>query len=222
MTVAAVSRVSAPQTDQPLVSDLFHAISQPLTALECGLELSLHRDKSAAEFRRRVETALVNAKLLHRRLLEARALHDALQAGDTSVPIAIKGLLLQIREELLPVGKSAKVTLDVKCETAMIHGNAARFRNGFFYLVKYLLRNCTNNHQVSIHAQRVSLTAFEVSFRNSGSARIETADSTTVAELADLGLRIAQRTFRAAGGDLVLAENGSGQIAGNVLVLLAN
>ena len=63
-------------------------MSQPLTALECGLEVSLRRDKTAAQLRARVESALVAAKLLHQRLLEARVLQDAGEPGDTSVPVA--------------------------------------------------------------------------------------------------------------------------------------
>jgi hypothetical protein len=222
MTDASANDLPARHPERAFVSDLFHAVSQPLTALECGLELSLRRDKSAAEFRTRVETALVNAKLLHRRLLEARALQDATEPGDTSLPIAVKGLLLQLQEDLLPVAKSARVKLDVKCETAMVRGNETRLRNGFFYLLEFLLRTCPTNHRVSLRAQRVSLSAFEVSFKHCASARIETPDSTPAADPSDLSLRIAQRTFQAAGGGLVLAENQSRQVAGSVHLLLAN
>ena len=222
MTDASASDQSAVQPERAFVSDLFHAVSQPLTALECGLELSLRRDQSAAEFRARVETALVNAKLLHRRLLEARALQDASEPGDTHLPVGVKELLLQLHEDLLPVATSAKVKLDVKCEAAMVHGNEARLRNGFFYLLEFLLRVCPTGQRVSIRAQRVSLTAFEVSFQHCASARIETPNSTPAADPADLSLRIAQRTFRAAGGAIALAENGSGQVAGSVRLLVAD
>jgi hypothetical protein len=222
MTDTSASDQSAVQPERAFVSDLFHAVSQPLTALECGLELSLRRDQSAAEFRARVETALVNAKLLHRRLLEARALQDASEPGDTHAPVDLKGLVLQLHEDLLPVATSAQIKLDVKCEAATVHGNEARLRNGLFYLIEFLLRVCGSGQRVSIRAQRVSLTALEVSFRNSSPARIETPDSTPVAEPADLGLRIAQRTFRAAGGELVFTKNRTGQVAGYVRLLLAD
>jgi hypothetical protein len=222
MTIAGVSIVSALQNEKSLVSDLFHSISQPLTALECGLELSLRRDETAAQFRTRVETALVNAKLLHRRLLEARALQDAGDPGDTSLPIAVKGLLLQLREDLLPVAKSQKVKLEVMCEIAMVRGNDARIRNGFFCLLEFLLRTCPVKHKVSIRARRVSLTDFEVSFRNCNPIRVETPETIQTAESGDLSLRIGQRSFQAAGGDLVVTKNQSGQVAGRVHLLLAN
>ena len=140
MTPASPSDVTAKQTERALVSDLFHAISQPLTALECGLEVSLRRDRTAAQLRARVETALVAAKLLHQRLLEARVLQDAGEPGDTSVPMELESLLLQLQEDFLPIAESAKVSLAVQCETVMVRGNEARFRNGFFYLFEFLLR----------------------------------------------------------------------------------
>ena len=220
MTIASATDLSAEQTELAFVSDLFHAVSQPLTALECGLELSLRRDKTAAQLRTRLETALVNAKLLHRRLLEARALQDAREPGDTRLPVAVERLLLQLQEDLLPVAKSAKVTLEVTCKTAMVHGNEARLRNGFFYLFEFLVRTCPTNLRVSIHAQRVSLTIFEISFTNCDSTRIETRESTRAADPADLSLRIAQSTFQATGGDLVLTQDQSGQFAGCVRLLL--
>ena len=222
MTVPLASDLPTQQTERAFVSDLFHAISQPLTALECGLELSLRKDKSAAQLRARVETALVTAKLLHQRLLEARVLQDAAEPGDTHLPVAAGRLLLQLREDLLPVAKFAKVKLAVTCETAMVHGNEARLRNGFFHLLEFLLRACPTNHRVSIHAQRLSPTTFEVSFRNCESTKTDTPGLTKTADATDVSLRIAQRTFQAAGGDLVLTQNQFGRLAGYVRLRLAN
>src|SRR5271165_2215554 len=118
MTAPSPSDLAAKQTERAFVSDLFHAISQPLTALECGLEVSLRSDKTATQLRARVKTALVAAKLLHQRLLEARALQDAGEPGDTSQAVAVETLLLQLREDFLPVAESAEVNLCLKCEAA--------------------------------------------------------------------------------------------------------
>jgi len=59
--------------EQKLVSEIFHQLSQPLCVLECGLELSLHHDRTATDFRRRVKVLLKAAEELHRRLRELRA-----------------------------------------------------------------------------------------------------------------------------------------------------
>jgi len=222
MTVPPVSDSSPQRTDSAFVADLFHAISQTLTVLECGLEVSLRRDTTAAQFRTRVESALVAAKLLHQRLLEARARQAAGEPGDTCLPVEVGRLLLHLREDLLPIAKSAKVKLNVKCETAMVHGNAARIRNGCFHLIGSLLHTCPPKHTVSIRAQRVGFTAFEVRFSNCASTGTETLASRHAPHPADLSLRFARRTFQAAGGDLVLTQNQSGQFAGYVRLLLAN
>jgi hypothetical protein len=68
----------------------------------------------------------------------------------------------------------------------------------------------------------VSLTTLTISFSNCDSASFESPESTPSAATADLGWRVAQRTFQAAGGDLVQTRNQSGQVAGYVRLLLAN
>ncbi len=222
MMVPSASDLSSQQTEKTLVSELFHAISQPLTALECGLEVSLRRDKTAVQFRARMASALVAAKLLHQRLIEARALQDAAEPGDTSRPVALKTLLSELREDFLPVAMSRESKLNVKCETAMLRGNEAKFRNGFFHLFEFLLYTCPSHRTVSIRARQVSPALVEVSFSSHDSAGTDALESAPAASSADTSLRIAQRTFQAAGGDLMLTRNASGRVRGNVRLLLAD
>lgn len=59
--------------EQELRSEIFHQLSQPLSVLECGLELSLLHDRTAAEFRRRAKILLETAREMHRCLLDLRA-----------------------------------------------------------------------------------------------------------------------------------------------------
>lgn len=54
-------------------SRVLHDIAQPLTALECGIELSLLQDETASAFRGRLQKLLGIAQTLHLRLLELRA-----------------------------------------------------------------------------------------------------------------------------------------------------
>ena len=60
---------------EPL-SEIFHQLSQPLSVLECGLELSLDHDRTTAEFRRRLKVLLKAAQELHRRLARLRVLES--------------------------------------------------------------------------------------------------------------------------------------------------
>ena len=60
-----------PQVD--VLSDIFHELSQPLTTLECGLELALRNDTTVAQLRKRLRVLLEAAQELHQKLLELRA-----------------------------------------------------------------------------------------------------------------------------------------------------
>jgi hypothetical protein len=60
-----------------VIADVFHAMSQPLTALEIGLELSLRQDNDAAQLRSRVQSALEIAQTLHQKLVEFRGVMEA-------------------------------------------------------------------------------------------------------------------------------------------------
>jgi hypothetical protein len=54
------------------VSKVLHDFAQPVTALECGLELALLQDKTVDEFHARVRKLLGIAQALHVRMLELR------------------------------------------------------------------------------------------------------------------------------------------------------
>jgi hypothetical protein len=76
--------MSAAEGERDLISEVFHGITQPLTALECGLELSLRYDKNSSQFRARVRAALESSQLLHQKVVELRRLLDAGSPDDNS------------------------------------------------------------------------------------------------------------------------------------------
>ena len=65
------------------MEDLLHALSQPLTALEIGLEISLRQDHDVAQLRSRVESALEIARTLHQKLAQSRRSMEAEQEGSS-------------------------------------------------------------------------------------------------------------------------------------------
>lgn len=213
---------SAQQTERDIISDLFHSLSQPLTALECGLEVSLRQDRSVAQLRARMASALETAQLLHQRLLEARALQDAGEAGDTALPLPLESLLSQLQEDFLLVASSARVKLTVDCEPAMVRGNDARIRNGFFHLFEFLLHASRPRHTVRIRGARVSPTLHEVRFTVDSAPTSLAITPAQTASPSDIGLRIAERIFQAVNGNLVLSQDADGKITGFVRLLLAN
>ena len=66
-----------------LVSKILHDFAQPVTSLECGLELSLLQDKTVGEFQIRLRKLLGIAQGLHVRMLELRAARDAGESGQS-------------------------------------------------------------------------------------------------------------------------------------------
>jgi hypothetical protein len=202
------------------VSEILHALSQPITALECGLELSLRKDKTPSELRTRLSASLATARLLHQRLVEFQALQDATEPGDTSRPVAIQAVLQQLREDYLPVAQSASVELAVKCAPAMVRGDEARLRNSFFHLLEFLMRTCQSRGCVRICGFRLlGAAVLAVNF----SSDVSTWPHAEGRSLnGDLGLRIAGRGFRAAGGSLALTKSKGRKVTGYVHLLLVD
>ncbi len=110
----------AMERQRSFVSEVFHNLSQPLTALHCSLELSLFRDQTADELRAGIATALENAACLRQRLLLLRELNQASEPGDLSLPTDLNELLRDLREELLPLFESAGQQFDLHLEAGQL------------------------------------------------------------------------------------------------------
>ena len=58
------------------IAEAMHALSQPLTALEIGLEVGLRQDRTVEQLRGRMENLLDVVQAMHRQLEELRAKQD--------------------------------------------------------------------------------------------------------------------------------------------------
>jgi hypothetical protein len=58
-------------------AEVLHGLSQPLTTLECGLELAIRYDTTMTQVRHRLKFLLEAARVLHQRLLELRMLRSS-------------------------------------------------------------------------------------------------------------------------------------------------
>src|SRR5208283_2894173 len=148
------------------VSEVFHNLSQPLTALHCSLEVSMADDRTAEEFRASVAAALQNAERLRQRLLLCRELSEADDPGDVSLPVPLHRVLEQVREELLPLAESTNCELELSCAPVRVRGDEAKLMRGFFYFLEFLLR--TSQENIRVRAQRVNGEGVEITISAGG------------------------------------------------------
>ena len=81
--------------DPAFLSEVFHELSQPLTSLHCGLELSLRRDQSVEELRASIQSALENTARLRQRLVFMRGLNDTFDPGDITQTTDLSGIVVR-------------------------------------------------------------------------------------------------------------------------------
>jgi len=124
------------------ISEVFHSLSQPLTALHCTLDLALERDRTLPQLRASVQSALDNAERLRQRLLLVRALNDAGGSEQAHEPVDLGVLLGELSEDFLPLFESAgrKFELEIRREHPLVRANRVRLTRALFAFVEYLFR----------------------------------------------------------------------------------
>ncbi len=209
MTEVAEFMARETANQHSLTYDLFHTLSQPLTALQCSLELALVRDRTAGEFRASVEAALENAERLRQSFLLLRELNDADDPGDISAPVDLRQVLLELGEDFLPIFESAGGQLDVTTDAVQIRGNTAKLKQAFFYLIDYLL-GVLARPNLSIRVQQRKEGAVEVRMTLSSQGSTARAEEGLCEPVSSGEVEIARRTFRAVGGALARVASGGG------------
>jgi signal transduction histidine kinase len=93
------------------ISEAFHSFHQPLTSLHCGLELALYKPRTEAEYKKRIEDALVNAGVILRLNKAMRELVDAADPGERFGTVELAPLLAQLREQVSITAEAEQVAL---------------------------------------------------------------------------------------------------------------
>jgi signal transduction histidine kinase len=206
-----------------LISEVFHSLSQPLTALHCELELALCRDQTVEEWRGSVQTALEDAERLRQRLLLLRALNDASDPGDLSRPTELTSLFRQLHEDMLPLFASAGQTfeLELECGAVQVRGNDVRLTRALFAFLEYLFRHSAEGAVLIVVVRVVAGRQVEILISAATCLPVAPSADGTVATPYSCEIEMARRTFHAVDGEFTLLSATANQSRWQATLALA-
>jgi C4-dicarboxylate-specific signal transduction histidine kinase len=202
--------------DPRLVSDLFHALNQPITALRCSLELSLHRQRTAEQYRDTLQTAMQQAELIADWAVGIRALLQADDPGDDLQVLALDGFLRNAVADLQPVAESLQLEFGLHCDSAgRVLFEPQRLQQALCGVLDFAIGSSSAGATVMVDARDRECEAVIVLATSSGdralgngSARLPKNARRILRQR--LGLAIPRRIVAAAGGSLQAETRGGG------------
>lgn len=136
---------------QSVLADLFHALSQPLTTLQCRLAASLQKPQSAGRSRRDLQMALRQTKSVVfltaaiRELVTCEARHEPPPASD------LMACVKEVVDDLRPVARSADLELSLTCcAPCLVKLDASRLRQAVFYLLDSALSHSRPGSEINV------------------------------------------------------------------------
>ncbi len=198
---------------QRLMADLFHALSQPITALRCSLELALHGSPSADPSTENLQTALEHAEQIARLTSGIRQLLEAEDPGDERVAFPLEVSLREAVVEIQPIAEPTSVRIQLRCDTpCRVVAEPKRIKQGWFYLLEYAITLAAENSILEItltqedHAAMVRLSLEPRPASEVERAAESETERKSLRLSRRLGLAIAGRIFETAGGRLQIQE----------------
>ncbi|MGH9536525.1 MAG: sensor histidine kinase [Terriglobales bacterium] len=200
-----------------LVSDLFHALSQPLTSLCCSLELTLQQTPTQAQYRERVAGALAQAERASWLSSAIRELLDAAESGEPGEILQLQAAVRDAVSDALPLAESAGMRLGYLPQSVCpVYFAAQRLRRALFHLLGFVVGWGRSGALVEIklsESGKDALLRLTVSGESAvGEREPESLTEEDRARLLSqrLGLGIAWNLFEAAGGTLCAGSEVNG------------
>lgn len=190
------------------ISEIFHHLSQPLTALHCSLELALDRDITAEQLRASLQTALESIECFRQRFVLVRALAHANEAGDLSQPTDLVELFTDLRNDMVPLFETAGVRLELQARSQQIlaRGNRPRLLQSTFCFLEHLLRYTRQGGTIAIGLSEAGKGAL-VTIR--GDSALPEPQEELDRTPYSCEIEMVRRSYHAAGGDFVLVSHDS-------------
>jgi len=200
---------------QRVVQDAFHALSQPLTALHCSLELALREARPDGPLQEGLQAALSHAERIVYLANGIRELVDAPGAGEERSVVSLEKYVREALADLLPVAQVAQVNLRMQCDSdCSVLTAPQRLGQALFYLFESAIASAAPGSvlplEAAVHASEVVLLLTIT--RGAKALSAEGSEVEQAQELSRrLGLAIAGRVVESAGGKLQMQES-AGQL----------
>lgn len=200
-----------------LISELFHALSQPLTALRCSLEMALNGRFAPGPSEANLRLALDQSEQIAQLATGMRELLEADAPGRPGTVVNLESCLGEAVVDLAPVAESSGIELRYASQgICAVLAEPRRLRQALFYLVEAALSAAHPGEKVHVEAgQRDHHAIALLTISRGRSSTVPQAVMAWPGTAAEqkhrdlgrrLGLAIARRTFEAAGGRLDCEE----------------
>jgi C4-dicarboxylate-specific signal transduction histidine kinase len=195
---------------QKLVSELFHALSQPITALRCSLELALYTQSHPSK--ENLQAALVHAEKIAQLAGGIRELVQADDPGDERVALSLKDCLRGVVVDMEAMAEAAQVEIEMSAiRDVQVTAEPKRLNQALFYLIEFVLSSAAAGSVLRAETEvqgDQALTLLSLSEKKTFMVGAKSEKETKSEALSQrLGLAIAGRIFESAGGRLQMQED---------------
>ena len=203
-----MSGAREPETlaSEALISEVFHSLSQPLTALSCTLELGLQRDQDIEQLRGSVQTALENAEHLRQRLLLVRALNDASEDSELAV-VQLDTVLRELADDASVLFRAAgkRFALTIEAARCLVRLDRVRFVRALWVFLEYLLHYLVPKGLLTMDVKAGGQDQVQIRIDSMSCLPMSPASKRS-AEPYSCEIELLRRTLAAAGGTMAMIQ----------------
>lgn len=134
---------------QEFMSETFHTLAQPITALRATVELGLCRPSTEPATQELLQSCL---SLIDRLMQDLAVFREIASIEDEPPRESCDGeaMIAKCAEEMMPVAESCGARIRLQTEPAMIHCNQKMFERGIFVLLDEMLAHSSSTGEISI------------------------------------------------------------------------
>jgi hypothetical protein len=187
------------------LSEAFHTISQPLTGLQCGLELAVAIPRGPEEYRRRIGEALEITSRLRSLTAALRELVEADDIGEDARVVEVDGMLAALHERAISLAALHKASVKVLSSGDLnLVLSESKFSRMLLFLVEQVL---AENSEVTCKAQRVNQNVEIVIENLNGTKQNCDQEKKWQDQVDAIRLSAAENYIRTLGGELRTSES---------------